>query len=170
METPIYYMWRVWYRSIDYLGDIIRGRRLRWFIQRRRRGFDDRELWGLDFTIAKFILPRLKAFNDFNKMSISPCFFDDPEECEHDDADWELARKNQKNAYDKMELAFFYFLDEGDNLDTGIDHKKYPDFQEAHDNIDKEKWNLYRKEMDRRNACIDEGLNLFAKYFGTLWD
>lgn len=30
--------------------------------QRKLRGFDDTELWNLDFTIAKFILPRLKRF------------------------------------------------------------------------------------------------------------
>lgn len=32
--------------------------------QRIERGFDDSELWNLDFTIAKFILPRLKAFKE----------------------------------------------------------------------------------------------------------
>ena len=31
--------------------------------QRLERGFDDSELWSLDMTIAKFILPRLKAFS-----------------------------------------------------------------------------------------------------------
>lgn len=30
--------------------------------QRKLRGFDDTELWDLDLTIAKFILPRLKRF------------------------------------------------------------------------------------------------------------
>jgi len=30
--------------------------------QRLERGFDDSELWNLDCTIAKFVLPRLKAF------------------------------------------------------------------------------------------------------------
>ena len=32
--------------------------------QRLERGFDDSELWNLDSTIAKFILPRLKAFSE----------------------------------------------------------------------------------------------------------
>jgi len=32
--------------------------------QRMLRGFDDSELWNLDITIAKFILPRLKAAKD----------------------------------------------------------------------------------------------------------
>lgn len=33
-----------------------------WAKQRQLRGFDDRETWSLDNTIAKFVLPRLKRF------------------------------------------------------------------------------------------------------------
>lgn len=33
-----------------------------WKQQRMTRGFDDTELWNLDATIIRFILPRLKAF------------------------------------------------------------------------------------------------------------
>lgn len=32
--------------------------------QRIERGFDDTELWNLDSTILKFVLPRLKAFKE----------------------------------------------------------------------------------------------------------
>lgn len=39
-----------------------------------KRGFDDTELWSLDVTIAKFILPRLKRFR---KITIgSPIGYD----------------------------------------------------------------------------------------------
>ena len=41
----------------------------RWFkfcYQRWTRGWDDRELWNLDFTIAKFVLPRLRHFKELN--------------------------------------------------------------------------------------------------------
>lgn len=38
-------------------------KRIKWWWQRRTRGFDDRELWNLDLTVAKFILPRLKQFS-----------------------------------------------------------------------------------------------------------
>ena len=38
------------------------GRHKRWAKQRRTRGFDDTELWNLDSTLVKFLLPRLKAF------------------------------------------------------------------------------------------------------------
>lgn len=37
-------------------------RQILWAWQREFRGFDDTELWNLDNTITRFILPRLKAF------------------------------------------------------------------------------------------------------------
>ena len=37
-------------------------RSVKHFFQRLFRGFDDRELWNLDITIAEFVLPRLKRF------------------------------------------------------------------------------------------------------------
>jgi hypothetical protein len=33
-----------------------------WFFQRLTRGWDDRELWSLDCTLAKHALPRLRRF------------------------------------------------------------------------------------------------------------
>ncbi len=43
---------------------------LKFWWQRRTRGFDDSETWNLDQTFAKFILPRLKKFQEINKGSI----------------------------------------------------------------------------------------------------
>ena len=37
-------------------------RNLKYFWQRRTRGWDDSDLYSLDYTIAKFVLPRLKVF------------------------------------------------------------------------------------------------------------
>lgn len=34
--------------------------------QRRTRGWDDSDTWSLDFTIAKFVLPRLKKFREID--------------------------------------------------------------------------------------------------------
>ena len=172
MESPMYYLYRVWYRLIDYLQDIFRGRRLKWFIQRRRRGFDDRELWSLDYTIAKYVYPRLKVFNKINKVSIASCFFADEEKIEHDDADWAVAKKNQKDAYDKIEQAFFYILDDDESVATyaGLGERCMDDNKVVFPTLDEEEWKLYRKEMDRRAEVIEEGLEIFAKYFRTLWD
>jgi hypothetical protein len=38
--------------------------KLKFWWQRQTRGFSDDELWSLDITIAKFILPRLEAFKN----------------------------------------------------------------------------------------------------------
>ena len=38
--------------------------------QRIERGFDDTELWSLDYTISRFIIPRLKAYNKYNVNSV----------------------------------------------------------------------------------------------------
>jgi hypothetical protein len=44
-----------WYR--------IRSAIKHWW-QRRTRGWDDRDTWSLDWTIAKFVLPRLRRFRE----------------------------------------------------------------------------------------------------------
>lgn len=54
------------YRTANNFGHALRfshddSRQALWAEQRRDRGFDDTELWGLDDTFARFILPRLKA-------------------------------------------------------------------------------------------------------------
>lgn len=41
-------------------------RSLRYWWQRRTRGWDDSDTWSLDGTIAKFALPRLKRFRELN--------------------------------------------------------------------------------------------------------
>lgn len=37
------------------------GRELSFWWQRRTRGFDDSDLWSLDYTMCKFMAPRLRA-------------------------------------------------------------------------------------------------------------
>jgi len=36
--------------------------------QREERGFDDTEVYNLDSTIARFILPRLKRYKELNNI------------------------------------------------------------------------------------------------------
>jgi hypothetical protein len=54
------------HRTVNNFGHALRfahddPRQALWAEQRRDRGFDDTELYGLDDTFARFILPRLKA-------------------------------------------------------------------------------------------------------------
>ena len=41
-------------------------RKIKFFFQRRLRGFDDSEIWSLDQDLAKHILPRLKRYKEVN--------------------------------------------------------------------------------------------------------
>lgn len=43
--------------------------------QRKERGFDDSELWLLDYTIISFTLPRLKVFKEYTQSY--PVYKDD---------------------------------------------------------------------------------------------
>lgn len=42
-------------------------RHLRWWWQRRTRGFDDRTLWNLDTELYRWFAPRLRAFYEYQR-------------------------------------------------------------------------------------------------------
>jgi hypothetical protein len=48
-------------RKIDWF---LVKRRVRFLWQRVTRGFSDQDTWSLDWTIAKFVLPRLRRFRE----------------------------------------------------------------------------------------------------------
>ena len=50
--------------KIEAWWDSPRSRWLRFWWQRRTRGFDEPELWGLNSNIVDFLLPRLRAFRE----------------------------------------------------------------------------------------------------------
>jgi hypothetical protein len=124
-------------------------RHFRWWWQRRTRGFDDRDLWDLGVVTAKLILPRLKAYKNCH-MGYPGCFSYDKK------GELKKGRKKSLNneAYKKWD----------DTLDKMI----YAfEMKATQDDWDLE---IDDKERNKRWSKIDEGLNLFAKYFNALWD
>jgi len=59
--------WTIWYDIRYFLRNLFYLRHFKWWWQRKWRGFDDRELWSLDFTVCKFLVPRLKVFRESNR-------------------------------------------------------------------------------------------------------
>ena len=130
---------------------------------------EPKELWNLDYTIAEFVLPRLKMFKKK--------YIGDPG-CDGMDT-----REKWDVALDKMILAFEYLLD--DNWWIGNPQYDYSDgLHFGYDKDDKTGWHkvvisednwvkeVSRKrdeEEQRRKQVIDEGLQLFAKWFRHLW-
>lgn len=41
---------------------------IKWYFQKKFRGYADIEVWGLDIAIAKFVLPRLRALRRLPPM------------------------------------------------------------------------------------------------------
>ena len=104
----------------------------RHFIQRRRRGFDDAELWSLNTALAAHILPRLQAFR------AGTCGY--------------------PGMLDSME-SWHYLLD-----------KMIFAFDEIAHEWD---WNRHGDDTPERQELralkVQEGLDLFARYYFDLW-
>lgn len=59
-----------YYGHADYI-DQNDSRQEKWRKQREESGFDDTEIWNLDWTLMEFMIPRLKLFRE--KCAGMPC-------------------------------------------------------------------------------------------------
>lgn len=113
------------------------------------------DLWNLDITIAKFVLPRLKKFKEEDDGCPRSEEMDTPEK-------WD-------EALYKMILAFEYVVSQDD---WWLDDPKY-NYIRAESKYDDEYVtkirNSYLTEDKRRQAAINEGLQLFTNWFRYLW-
>lgn len=96
----------------------------------KKYGFNPAEIWNLDETIARFILPRLTYYKDIHTGY--------PQDCSCEQFEKYL---------DKMIYAFLYIASRK-HYDLSFD-------------INKRKQQLEK---------VQEGLDLFSKYFMSLWD
>lgn len=100
----------------------------------------NRELWNLDYTIAEWIIPRLKQFKKINIGYPGRPPMDTPEK-------WDAA-------IDKMILSFE--MVKKDPID--VYHEEF------HSDYDQ-----FKKKSDEYMKTIQEGLHLFAEYYLDLW-
>lgn len=126
-----------------------------------------KELWNLDYTVAKFVLSRLIKFKE-NSLGFPG----------YDEAD---TMNKWQDILQKMITAFEYIVTDDD---WWVDDPRYDYSDGIHIEIDKDKKTLFHfriddwakeiennrdTEQDRRNEAIKEGLELFSKYFRHLW-
>lgn len=123
----------------------------------KQRGLyvNPKETWSLDITFAKYIIPRLKKFKELNNGYPGTEEVNTPEK-------WD-------EALDKMIQAFEYVID----LDEyWLDDPRY-DYTDIMFGDNKEFYEKIKEnkitEDIRRLAAINEGLQLFAKYYMNLW-
>lgn len=137
---------------------------LRWKVvsafQRRKRGFDDSELWSLDYTILEFILPRLRRFREKKRWGW-------PGPCAIFDIDWddfEALEDSEKADLDQASIEEWDRM--LDKMIRAIElNLKYQGL-----------FATYSKETDRLEeapylkAEYEEGWFIFIKWFHALWD
>jgi len=140
--------------------------RKKWF-KKHGQYIAPKELWNLDYTVAKFVLPRLIKFKE-NSLGFPG----------YDEAD---TMNKWQDILQKMITAFEYIVTDDD---WWVDDPRYDYSDGIHIEIDKDKKTLFHfriddwakeiennrdTEQDRRNEAIKEGLELFSKYFRHLW-
>ena len=123
----------------------------------KQRGLyvNPKETWSLDITFAKYIIPRLKKFKELNNGYPGIEEVNTPEK-------WD-------EALDKMIQAFEYVIDWDEYW---LDDPRY-DYTDIMFGDDKELYEsiVENKRMEdiRRLTAINEGLQLFDKYYMSLW-
>jgi hypothetical protein len=162
----------------------LKNRFVDWW-QIKNKGYADSETWSLDYSLSKWVLPRLKHLRN-NVKSYPPNLELNPDlkiqphgvlQCGEDDKSY-LTLDEWKDRLDKMIYAFEFVLTEDD-----IIQKCYPvDF----------KWGFHLEKCKDRDGCSQiifddtrtpnynyyeeceekykEGIKLFSLYFRHLWD
>ena len=103
----------------------------RWFKhfwQRRTRGWDDRETWNLDYSLALIIAPRLKRFKE-----LTHCH------------PMDITMNQWYNVLDKMIFTFEKLAD------------------------DEYQWPGIGDNSEETIKAVEEGRELFHKYYHDLW-
>ena len=133
-------------------------------IVRLFRGYTYSDLWNLDVTIAKFVIPRIKAYR--KHMMGHPA--------DVTEAEWD-------EILDKIVLAFELIANQWDGKDVP-DPEKFGDYPNRENMFNSKLWRpsepdereiewfIEHHRLDELRAQqIDEGMKLFAEYHGGLW-
>jgi len=127
--------------------------------QRCTRGWTDRDLWSLDYTIAKFALPRLIELKKKMHGVPNSMFEELPEgRYEHDAEQVRLAEEKWNAVLDEIIFA----------MDYVANHREY-DYHPKKVWPEKPTKEDYAElhEVEKR---VQAGLELFGEHFRSLWD
>ena len=115
----------------------------------------NKELWNLDYTIAEWILPRLKAYKvkTIGYPSIDRKVYSETKKIKN------ITFEDWQNILDEIILGFEQILI--DPLDIAID--KNLDFKNKTD------YKIYEDICNERQEKIERGLDLFKYYIQDLW-
>jgi len=147
-------------RNFDFIWkpNIVRGYAKRAY-QRCTRGWSDRDLWSLDYTIAKFVLPRLielkKQMHGIPNAMFEPL----PDgEYSYNAEQMAVAEKKWNAVLDEIIFAMDYIANSREW--NYYPKKTWPEKTEKED----------YEELLKVEERVQNGLILFGKHFRSLWD
>jgi len=118
---------------------------------------DNYDTWSMDFTLSKIIYPMLKKFNE-EKHGAPPVSDEDVPEGIG-------LRSTEAAPVEKWEDDDNFFK----RWDWVLGEMIWS-FQQIHDDLYDDSYNLNKEERDQYYDRLQNGLNLFAKYYMNLWD
>lgn len=155
-------MWHLFKDFMCWIKDI--PREIKYFCQRGKRGYSDRDTWGLDFYLAEVISNSIAHLQKYNHGY--PVEVGSPEKWEEILA---TISKTFKTALEISSTESFYTPSHFYNTLEFIKHRK------TLEKITKElqlKFPNHRCKILTLEECLEyeEGWKLFQKYFFGLWD
>ncbi|MGD2071865.1 MAG: hypothetical protein PVG65_00040 [Candidatus Thorarchaeota archaeon] len=161
--------WLRWliYNLPDTPKDI--SREIKWFIQRGRRGWSDRDSWSIDWWLAEIMPSILKALKKSKQGTPFSCF-SNPQKTHHSKYEMKVADRRWNKILDNI----IYTFETANNILDN--HWIYSSTKDYYTKNAKE----YRKCMSHLEfiyimsyqECkrFEKGQQLFWKHFFSLWD
>lgn len=161
----------------EFISKSFIGNFLDWIYNKRKRisyiKIDKHDTWSLDNTLAMIILPALKQFKEtFHSYPILDFKEGEDYDSESEDID-SINEKRWNDVLDKMIWSFEQILDDNN------DEQFYTVKGELNDDSELFKdgtinWKVKpvfdTEAYKKHNAKIQEGLELFGRYYRNLWD
>lgn len=127
-------------KSLERNKNMNKRQRKKW-LKKHGKYINPKETWDLSYTIAKFIIPRLKYFKEESCCYPGTGDMNTPEK-------WDAALDKMIHAFELTLMTDDYY---------GLWDINTQPYKEA------------KHLIDQKQAEVDEGLQLFGKWFQALW-
>ena len=132
-------------------------REIKWWFQKKSRGYSDCDLWDLDNSLGQHIVKCLKAFKKMNRVGI-PCKYLKMDENGKATVSMKAAEKARNKDLQDMIDGFEFLTTKGDDFLTEC-YKKYP-------KNSKKSYAEYEKALEEAQVKAQK----FVTNFNSLWD
>ena len=160
-----------WFRDVKYW---LRKKRQKW-----TTGFPHEESWDFKSALANWALPRLKHMKDNFRGYPSRLIPEEKlKEMSHGDPNegWNIREEYGSKEWNKILGKIIWSFEnhdnepmptEPENYDPRCNMIKYDDGSTEYEHLDDRPWDLI--ECEAHDKKVQEGLDLFAKYYKDLW-